>query len=84
MADPVVASDGHTYERSAIVEWFRQGRLFLSGKDLSATQQGGQQGEGLRKKKTKLLSLLSKTFRKSFLFRKVNFQEVPEIVVVRD
>ena len=24
MADPVVASDGHCYERAAIVEWFRQ------------------------------------------------------------
>lgn len=23
MVDPVVAEDGHTYERSAIVEWFR-------------------------------------------------------------
>jgi hypothetical protein len=25
MTDPVVALDGHTYERSAIVRWFEQG-----------------------------------------------------------
>ena len=27
MADPVVATDGHTYERRAIEQWFSQGRL---------------------------------------------------------
>mmetsp|Transcript_14573 Transcript_14573/g.35177 ORF Transcript_14573/g.35177 Transcript_14573/m.35177 type:complete len:86 (-) Transcript_14573:501-758(-) len=27
MTDPVMALDGHTYERSAIERWFQQGRL---------------------------------------------------------
>ena len=27
MSDPVVAADGHTYERAAIVEWFALGHL---------------------------------------------------------
>ena len=27
MSDPVVALDGHTYERRAIEQWFSQGRL---------------------------------------------------------
>ena len=27
MSDPVVATDGHTYERRAIEQWFSQGRL---------------------------------------------------------
>ena len=27
MSDPVIAADGHTYERSAIERWLRQGKL---------------------------------------------------------
>jgi hypothetical protein len=26
MLDPVVTADGHTYERSAIVDWFQRGK----------------------------------------------------------
>jgi hypothetical protein len=26
MVDPVIAADGHTYERAAITRWFRQSK----------------------------------------------------------
>lgn len=39
MVDPVVAADGHSYDRASIAEWFRRGKMTspLTGKRLEST-----------------------------------------------
>ena len=39
MVDPVVAADGHSYDRASIAEWFRRGKMTspLTGKRLKST-----------------------------------------------